>query len=166
MTIRIAAASVLTLAVIAAPALAKQGKVGLWNVTSSTEVVLSAADAATLKKAGQKSAPTPPMTLQMCMSQAEVDSAEPPHLDKSATGCTTKTTRQTRAEMTADMICTGNMKGSGSIKINYTGNEHYAGTYNFRGTNFGAPANFTTHFKGDWVKADCGKVKPYNLRTQ
>jgi hypothetical protein len=166
MTRRITALSMLALAVIAVPAMAKQGKVGLWNVTSSTDVTLPPQVAAALKKAGQSLPAARPMTVQMCMSQAEVDSSEPPHLDSKATGCVTKTTRQTASEMTATMTCNGDMKGSGSIQISYSGNEHYAGSYSFKGTSFGSPANITTRFKGDWVKADCGSVKPYSLRTQ
>jgi hypothetical protein len=166
MTRRITALSMLALAVIAVPAMAKQGKVGLWNVTSSTDVTLPPQVAAALKKAGQSLPAAKPMTVQMCMSQAEVDSSEPPHLDSKATGCVTKTTRQTASEMTATMTCNGDMKGSGSIQISYSGNEHYAGSYSFKGTSFGSPANITTRFKGDWVKADCGSVKPYSLRTQ
>jgi hypothetical protein len=166
MTRRIAALSMLALALIAVPAMAKQGKVGLWNVTSSTDVTLPPQVAAALKKAGQSLPAARPMTVQMCMSQAEVDSSEPPHLDSKATGCVTKTTRQTASEMTATMTCNGDMKGSGSIQISYSGNEHYAGSYSFKGTSFGSPANITTRFKGDWVKADCGSVKPYSLRTQ
>jgi hypothetical protein len=166
MTNRIATASVLALAVIAVPALARQGKVGLWNVTSTTDMVLPPEAAAALKKAGQSLPAARPITVQMCMSQAEVDSSEPPHLDSKATGCVTRTIKQTASEMTASMTCNGAMKGTGSIQISYSGNEHYAGSYSFKGTSSGSPANITTRFKGDWVKADCGSVKPYSLRSQ
>ncbi len=167
MTIRKLCLGALALtACIAAPALAKQGKVGLWNVTSTAEMALPPEVLAMLKKSGQPMPGAKPITVQMCMSQEEVDSATPPHLDTATTGCVTKTTKQTATEMTAVMTCKGNMKGTGTIQISYTGNEHYAGAYTFKGTNFGQPANITTRFKGDWVKADCGKVQPYKLRTQ
>jgi hypothetical protein len=167
MTVRNFCLSAMALAaVLTAPALAKQGKVGLWNVTSTTDMALPPRDAATMKAAGQSLPAAKPVTVQMCMSQAEVDSSQPPHLDPGSTGCTTRTTKQTASEMTAVMSCNGNMKGGGNIRITYTGNEHYVGSYTFKGTSFGAAANITTNFKGDWVKADCGKVQPYKLRTQ
>ena len=149
MTVRILCLGAVALAVFAVPALAKQGKVGLWNVTSTTEMALPPKDAATMKAAGQSLPAAKPVTVQMCMSQAEVDSSQPPHLDPGSTGCSTKTTKQTATEMTAIMTCTGNMKGSGNIQITYTGNEHYVGSYNFKSTSFGSPANITTRFKRD-----------------
>ena len=161
---KIALCSVALAALISAPALAKQGKVGLWNVTSTTEMALPPEAAAAMKKAGIPA--SRPVTVQMCMSQAEVDSSQPPHLDRRATGCDTKLVRQTASEMTATMACKGNMRGTGTIQVVYKGAEHYTGSYSFKGTSGGRPVDMTTRFKGDWVKTDCGNVKPYNLRTQ
>ena len=70
------------------------------------------------------------------------------------------------AALKAHMICKGAMKGTGDIEIAYQGAEHYAGSYSFKGTLAGNPTSVVTRFKGDWVKADCGKVAPYKLRTQ
>jgi len=148
---------------IAAPALAKHGKVGLWNVTSSTEVVLPAKLKSQMKQAGMAAMPgAKPITVQMCMSREEVESDTPPHLDRGATGCDTRLVSQTPAAMKANIICKGQMKGTGSIEVAYTGAEHYTGSYSFTGT----PMSMKTSFKGDWVKADCGNIKPYKLRTQ
>jgi len=44
--------------------------------------------------------------------------------------------------------------------------EHYRGSYSFTGQVEGNPTRMTTHFKGDWVGANCGDIKPYRLRTQ
>jgi hypothetical protein len=107
-----------------------------------------------------------PVTVQMCMSKEEVESDVPPHLDSAATGCDTKLVSQTAGAMRANIICKGQMKGTGSIAITYNGPEHYTGTYSFKGTSYGHATSMTTRFKGDWVKADCGKVPPYKLRTQ
>jgi hypothetical protein len=156
------AATVLT----AAPALADHGKVGLWNVTSSTEVALSPKLVAQMKRSGMTMPGAQPITVQMCMSKEEVASNTPPHLDRGATGCDTKLASQTAGSMRASMICKGQMKGTGSIEVNYKGAEHYTGSYSFKGTSYGKPTSMKTTFKGDWVKADCGKVPPYKLRTQ
>jgi hypothetical protein len=158
---------------VSSPALAAHGKVGLWNVTSSTDVALSPKLAEQAKKSGMKMPAAQPVTVQMCMSREEVESSIPPHLDKAATGCDTKVVTQTAAVLEAHMTCNGTKKanaismvGTGTIHIAYRGAEHYTGSYTFRGTTNGAQTNLTTNFKGDWLKADCGKVAPYKLRTQ
>jgi hypothetical protein len=140
-------------------ALAGHGKVGLWRVTSSTRLSMapSAATAAT---------PASSHTAHMCMSQEEVDSDAPPHIDNQVTGCNTHVTAHTAASVTAELTCNGGMKGKGNMQIAYDGAEHYTGGYSFKGTVQGNPATLDTSFKGDWIKADCGKVRPYKLRTQ
>jgi hypothetical protein len=140
-------------------AFAAHGKVGLWRVASSTRLSM-APSAAT----GETPAST--HTAHMCMSQEEVDSDAPPHIDNQVTGCNTHVTSHTAASVTADLTCNGGMKGKGHMQIAYDGAEHYSGSYSFKGTVEGNPATLETSFKGDWVKADCGKVRPYKLRTQ
>jgi hypothetical protein len=156
----------LTALSMSGPALAKHGKAGLWNVTSTTEMAFPPEAVAAMKRAGMAMPGAKPIIAQMCMSQAEVDSARPPHLDRTATGCDTKIVKETATAMTATMTCKGNMRGTGTIQVTYKGAEHYVGSYSFKGTSGGRPVDMTTRFKGDWVKADCGKIKPYNLRTQ
>lgn len=162
----VAAAAMVALLVAAAPALAAHGKVGLWDVTSTVEVAMSPQMAATMKKSGVKMPAPLPTKVQMCMSREEVESNIPPHLDSAATGCKTRLVAQTAQLMRADIVCSGQMKGTGRIEITYRGAEHYAGTYSFKGTSYGSDTSMTTSFTGDWVKADCGAVKPYKLRTQ
>src|SRR5665213_1122844 len=99
----------------ALPALAAHGKVGLWNVTSSTEVALPPQLAAQMKRSGMTMPGAQPMTVQMCMSKEEVASNAPPHLDSGATGCNTRLVSQTAQAMRANIVCKGPMKGTGSI---------------------------------------------------
>jgi hypothetical protein len=100
-------------------------------------------------------------TSQICMTQAEVDADAPPPVSRKESGCTTKVTSQTASAMAAQMVCDGDMKGTGQMQISYNGAEHYAGSYSFKGSMNGHPADMRSNFKGDWVKADCGAVKPY-----
>ena len=166
MIFRAVCIGILALGAVATPALAKQGKVGLWNVTSTTEMALPPETVAAMKKAGMDLPKPQPVTVQMCMSQAEVDSENPPHLDRTATGCDTKVVKRTASSMTASVVCKGNMRGTGSIQIDYQGAERYSGTYSFKGSTGGQATNVTTSFRGQWLRADCGKVKPYSLRAQ
>ena len=41
------------------------------------------------------------------------------------------------------------------------GTDHYEGTYNFKGTMEGQVQEISTSYSGDFVKADCGNVKPF-----
>ena len=148
-------------------ALAGHGKAGLWNVTSTTEMNMTMPpQVAAQMKSMHSQAPAQTHTSQMCMSQEEVDSGSAPHIDPAATGCVTKVTSATASGMTAAMTCNGRLKGTGQMRISYRGAEHYSGTYDFKGTVEGNATTMDTHFKGDWVKADCGAIKPYKLRTQ
>lgn len=161
---------VIVAALILAPgaALAGHGKAGLWKTSTTTNMAMTMPPemAAQMKAMGMKAPAANTFTSQMCMSQAEVDSSAPPHIDQGATGCVTKVLSATANSMTAQMTCNGRMKGIGTMKISYRGAEHYEGSYDFKGSVEGNPTNMTTTFKGDWVRADCGSVKPYALRTQ
>src|SRR5262249_2661632 len=105
-------------------------------------------------------------TTQMCMSQEEVNSDRPPHVDQRQTGCDTHVVSMSGATMSAEMVCDGAMKGKGHMTIPYTGAEHYQGSYDLKGSVEGNATSMSTSFRGDWVKADCGDVRPYKLRTQ
>ena len=146
-------------------ALAGHGKAGLWNVTSTTDMNMVMPPQVAAQMKGMRMPPQS-HTSQMCMSQEEVDSGDAPHIDQAATGCVTKVTSATASDMTAAMTCNGRLKGTGQMRISYSGTEHYTGTYDFKGTVEGNATTMNTHFKGDWVKADCGAIKPYKLRTQ
>lgn len=153
---------------LAAPgvALAGHGKAGLWTVTSTTNmgVTLPPDVMRQMKMTGTPGSRT--TTSRMCMSQAEVDSSTPPHIDQNATGCTSKVVSTTANSMSSRTICDGNMKGTGTMKITYTGDTAYTGAYDFNGTLAGNATRMSTTFAGKWTKADCGRVKPYSLRTQ
>lgn len=161
---------VIVAALILAPgaALAGHGKAGLWKTSTTTNMAMTMPPemAAQMKAMGMKAPAANTFTSQMCMSQAEVDSSKPPHIDQGGTGCTTRVLSQTPSSMTSEMTCNGRMKGTGRMQISYRGTEHYQGSYDFKGTVEGNPTSMSTSFRGDWVKADCGAVKPYSLRTQ
>ena len=63
--------------------------------------------------------------------------------------------------MHTEITCHGRMEGIGQMQMSWRGNEHYEGTYSFKGSIGGRPQDMTTHYTGDFVKADCGSVKPY-----
>lgn len=152
-----AAATLCAVALLAAagPALA-HGKAGLWRVRSTTDMTMKG-----VTPAGAQS-----RTTHMCMSQEEVDTDTPPHIDQTATGCESHVTSVTPSSLNVTTVCDGSLKGKGHMQIVYRTPEHYAGTYSFTGAVEGNQSSMTTSFRGDWLKADCGDVKPYKLRTQ
>jgi Protein of unknown function (DUF3617) len=148
-------------------ALAGHGKAGLWNVTVSIvmpnmpkmppEVV------AMMKQRGMKMPGMgEPITDQVCMTQADVDGDMPPRTGGQDENCTNHVTSKTASSITADMVCTGRMQGTGHLQVIYSTPEHYVGSYNFKGVSEGHPQEMTSNFKGDYVKADCGAVKPFD----
>ena len=146
-------------------ALAAHGKAGLWNVSTTTDMAMAMPPeaAAQMKAMGIKMPNAHTITTQICMTQAEVDADKPPQMGRDQSGCTTRLLSQSAGAMKAEMVCSGpTMKGNGQIEVAYTGAEHYAGSYNFKGTMEGQPANMSSRFSGDWVKADCGAVKPFS----
>jgi hypothetical protein len=146
-------------------AFARHGKAGLWNITTTMDMgaAIPPEALAQMKKQGIKMPGAQTMTSQMCMTQAEVDSDKPPQMSNDKTGCVSHVTSQTASSMTADMVCkNGEMQGTGHVQVSYSGDEHYSGSYAFKAD--GQPSGISSSFKGDWVKADCGSVKPFTAK--
>ncbi len=75
--------------------------------------------------------------------------------------CESHVTKSTATSMTSETVCNGAMKGTGHVEITWAGAEHYSGSYDFKGSMEGNATQMSSTFKGDFVKADCGAVKPY-----
>ncbi|HXS05715.1 MAG TPA: DUF3617 domain-containing protein [Rhizomicrobium sp.] len=152
-------------AIILAPgaAFAGHGKAGLWNVSTTMDMggmQVSPEAMARMKAMGVKMPSAQTFSSQICMTQAEVDSDKLPPMGRNDTGCTNHIVSQTGTAITAEMVCNGEMKGTGRLQIAYSNPEHYAGTYSFKGAVHGHDMSTTSSFKGDWVKVDCGAMKP------
>lgn len=148
-------------------ALAAHGKAGLWNVstTMATPNIQMPPEAlAQMKAMGMKMPGGQTVTTQICMTQAEVDSDKPPAMQRGDSGCTTNITSKSATAVTAQMVCNGQMQGTGHIEIAYSGTSHYEGSYDFKGVTEGHPMEMSSSFKGDWLKADCGAAKPYSSK--
>lgn len=157
--------SVVVLMLTPGAALAGHGKAGLWTVTTSIggmpNVQLPPEAMARMKEMGMKMPSMQSIASQICMTQAEVDSDALPPVGKNDMGCTSRVTSQTANSMSAETVCNGDMKGTGRMQISYSGAEHYTGSYSFKGVIHDHPMETSSTFKGDWVKADCGAVKPF-----
>ena len=160
-------ASVAVVCVLApGAALAAHGKVGLWTITSTMQMSnapkMPPEVAEMMKKRGIKvPEPGQPYTSQMCMTAEQVNADKPPRMTNRDMDCDTKILNQSASSITSEVVCHGAMEGVGHSQINWTGTEHYSGSYNFKGTMHGQPNQVSTTYKGDWVKADCGDVRPF-----
>ena len=153
-------------ALVLAPgiAFAGHGKAGLWNISTTMNmggVQMPPEAMARMKAMGMKMPSAQTFATQMCMTQTEVDSDKLPPMGRNEMNCTSHIVSQTASAMTSETVCNGEMKGTGRVQIAYSSPEHYAGSYSFKGAVHGHEMNTNSSFKGDWVKADCGAVKPY-----
>lgn len=162
-------------AILLAPAaaLAAHGRAGLWNISTTMDMPNMPQmsnlppEALAMMKSRGMSMPGmgAPIVTQICMTQDEVNTDKMPQLKDAAENCTTKMLSQTSSSMTAETTCHGRMEGVGRVQMSWRGNDHYEGTYSFKGVMQGRPHSMTSRFTGDFVKADCGSVKPYMPRA-
>jgi hypothetical protein len=92
------------------------------------------------------------------MTQQEVMRDTPPS-PRSEKECTMGQVTTTGHTFAADMTCTGEMEGQGHVSVSYDSDEHYVGTWTFKGMAHGHSTSMTNTFEGKWVSADCGATK-------
>jgi len=156
-----------------AAALAARGKAGLWKISTTMDMPdmpqmrdLPPEAMAMMKQRGMSMPGMgAPVVTQICMTQEEVNTDKLPAMKNLEENCTTKVLSQTPSSMTAETTCRGRMEGVGRMQMSWRGNEHYEGTYSFKGVMQGRPHSMTSRYTGDFVKADCGSVKPYTPRA-
>jgi hypothetical protein len=159
-------------AIVLAPAtaLAAHGRPGLWTISSTMQMAnmpkLPPETLAMMKAHGIKmhGMDGSPMVSQMCMTLEQVNADKMPAMNDHQESCTSKVLNQTSSSVTAETTCHGRMDGVGRTQMSWRGNEHYEGTYSFKGSMEGRPQEMSTRYTGDFVKADCGAVKPYTAK--
>lgn len=159
------AAGSAALALIAIPAIAGHGKAGLWNVTISTNMAGAGMpdmsklppEAQAAMRAHGVTMNGNTMSVQHCMTQAEVDSNGPPRTGNQKE-CTMSNMKVGGNSYSADMTCHGQMTGTGHVQFTYDSAEHYTGKTTMVGTMQGHPVNTSTTFEGRWASADCKGV--------
>jgi hypothetical protein len=102
-----------------------------------------------------------PVTSQICMTEEQARMTTPPRTEVAGMQCTPRLVSQTGTAVT-EVVCHGRMEGTGRTEISWQGDGHYEGNYTFKGTMEGRPQEMSSHYTGDWVKSDCGAVKPFD----
>jgi len=142
---------------------APQGKAGLWNIVTTTQMPnmpqLPPQVAQMMKQRGIPDM-TKPIASQICMTQEQAKMDPQARLSQAGTKCTTRVIRQTASSAVSEAVCHGRMEGTVRTEISWRGNVHYDNNTSFKGSMGGRAQDFSSRQSGDWVKADCGAVKP------
>jgi hypothetical protein len=161
---RVLSLGVLAIGIVALPmaALASHGKVGLWNVTIKVSMAnmpqIPPDQLAKMQAMGVHVPNGSTMSVQHCMTAAEVASDKPPQMQHND-NCAMQNVSFSRGMFTADMVCTGkDMQGTGHVTATYDSDTHYTGHMAFNGTAHGHSANISNSVEGTWMSADCGTV--------
>ncbi|HEY2033688.1 MAG TPA: DUF3617 domain-containing protein [Rhizomicrobium sp.] len=139
---KVFAVAAVVLAAMTGGAFADHGKAGLWQITTT---------------AAMHGMPPHTFSSQQCMTEAEVKSQKPPAMQKDS-NCQMTNEKMTANSFAADMVCTGEAKGTGHMSVVYDGDTHYSGQMTMAMNAGGQAMNMTNSFDGKWVSADCGKA--------
>jgi hypothetical protein len=149
---------------LSTPAIAA-GKAGLWQVTTTYQfgmryvppalVALSRAQGLKPPVTGQ------PFTHHMCMTIYEAEGRQPLHLNSRDLDCANRVASVRGSRMVLESICHGPVEGVGRFEILWHGNDHFDGTYDFKGKFRGDPSRMTSSFSADWQGDDCRGVRAY-----
>ena len=132
---RVAFVAVLALPLMPAAAWAGHGKVGLWETTTTV----------TMKDAAPQT-----RTGTFCMTAEQV-AQEPSPPNEPNSPCSYSNVSRVGNTVTADMVCTAPVAGTGHYSANYDSPTHYTSTVSMAMSGM----TMTNTVDGRWVKADC-----------
>ena len=161
----VCAAGIAAAGVFVSGALASHGKAGLWSITTKMEMPgmpqmpdLSQLppEARARMEAMHMNMSNNGMTVQHCMTQAEVDQDKPPPVANKE--CKLVKSSIVGRTYSGDVACSGEFQGTGHFQVTYDSSEHYAGSMDMKGVHEGHPMNMHSSFDGKWMSASCGSV--------
>jgi hypothetical protein len=157
----------LAAAIVAGAALADHGKVGLWSITvamdgnmvTMPDLSKLPPDALARMKAMGMSASGNTVTVQHCMSAADVVANFPDIHSGAGAGCAATNVRHDGHSMSADLMCdTAMLKGSGHAQFVFDSDTHYSGEIAVAGVANGHPVKQDEKIEGRYLTSDCGKM--------
>lgn len=144
-------------------------KPGLYEMTSTMTWQKSPMPAGVTLPPGIPNPFAPrPMTMQICVTQAQIDrygTAVPQNQARGKQDCTLTNIQKSSNSMTATEICTGSLQGQGTIKGSWDGNTAHTHVQ-FTGAMTGGrsgdsmPVEWTLDATSTFKGPDCGSVKP------
>lgn len=155
--------STLGLALFASVSMATdQLKPGQWDITVNVQMKdmpqISAEDMAEMKRIGiqMPMGGDEPMHIQQCITPEQASLSQPVNPSQGKDGCTIKNYKHSGNKASGEMVCAGDMKGTGKFNMTLNGDTSYASKVSFKGVSKeGQPIDQTTDMSGKWVKAKC-----------
>lgn len=153
--------------VLSGPALAvDKMKPGLWELTMKSEAMknmpkIAPEQAEQMRRMGIEVPQFQDggMVSKVCVTP-QMAQQQAPGLDTMHSGCQTRNFKRSGNSYSADVVCSGDMKGSGKVSGTWTGSDRFSSSYDFNGTMHGQPVAHKQETSGRWLGADCGSVKP------
>lgn len=164
-----AAVALLSTAALGMP----HGRPGLWTITTSMKMAnmpqIPPEALAMMKQRGMKfpGMGGEPIVTQICMTPQDVNEgalAAQRMREQHDVKCTPRVISESMSSVTTEIACHGMMEGVGRSQMSWRGDSQYEGDYSFKGVMHGQPTETSSHFRGEFVKADCGSVKPFRAR--
>lgn len=160
------AAFALAALAVSAEAFAGPGKAGLWEVTTSLNFgvggfQISSEQAAQMRQFGlEVPGISKPYVARQCITpeQAAQDALPKPQAGNS--GCELRNLRHEGALWNADIACSGELQGNGRLSARFDSDEHFSGTWSFRGTSTQVPTeiDMSNPYSGRWLGETCPRA--------
>ncbi len=126
-------------ALVPVAAFAGHGKVGLWSTDTTT----------TMNMPGMDNVPPQTHSATFCMTTEQVNTDVPPASENPA--CKMQNVHHDGHTVTADMVCHGQMEGTGHFTTTYDGDTHYKAQFSMAMNGM----TMNSAIEGKWLKADC-----------
>jgi hypothetical protein len=158
--------AVLAISVLPTLAFAGGVKAGLWEVEmEGMDVGLPPEQAEAMKKAGiDMSKMFKAMKPQFCLTEEQAKMDKPPQ-DKTSKDCKVDSWDKSGSKMKGHMTCDGDFKGTIDMTADFKSDTEYASEVKTNGTSRGHASNMTMKSTSHWLSNDCGKVKPYEVKS-
>jgi hypothetical protein len=140
---------------------ADQLKPGQWDMTIKMQMKdmpeISAEDMAQMKEMGIKIPMAgDTMQVQQCITPEQASLKKPMNPSQGQNGCTVKNYKHSGNTASGEMVCNGEMKGTGKFEMTIDSDTSYSTKVTFKGVSKdGVPIDQTTESSGKWVKAQC-----------
>lgn len=96
------------------------------------------------------------VTVTHCMTPSEAAMDKIPAMAKEHQKyCKMQNMKASADGISADMVCTGRVQGSGHMAVRFDSPEHYAGKVSMNAVANGHPISTTSTFDAKWLSADC-----------
>ena len=141
------------------------GKAGLWAITTTYQFGMPFVPPALVSLSRAQNVKPPvtgkPFIHHMCMTPYEADGRQALHLNNRDFDCDTRVISARGGRMVLESVCHGPLEGVGRSQILWQGNQHFEGSYDFKGKFRGDPAWMKSSFSADWQGDDCRGVPPF-----